>query len=96
MSKADKARVCIYVGGEVQGVGFRYYALRVAEELGLKGYVMNLHDGRVVAEAEGDREALGKFVSRMKVGPRSAHVTDHEVAWGQYTGEFRSFEVRYF
>jgi len=96
MSKADKARVCIYVDGQVQGVGFRYYVLRVAEELGLKGYVMNLHDGRVVAEAEGDSESLGKFASRMKAGPRSAHVTNHDVTWGQYTGEFGSFEVRYF
>ena len=35
-----------YVSGVVQGVGFRYFALRAAQRLGLAGYVRNLRDGR--------------------------------------------------
>ena len=94
MSKADKARVCVYIGGQVQGVGFRYYTLRTAQNLGLKGYVMNLSDSRVKAEAEGEKGSLQKFASQMIVGPGSAYVSHSDVSWGKYTGEFKVFEVR--
>jgi len=96
MSQEDRARVCVYLDGQVQGVGFRYHALRIAQDLGLGGYVMNLKNGGVKAEAEGDRKVLQKFVSRIKMGPRSAYVSNAEVSWSEYTHEFKDFEVRYF
>jgi len=50
-----QARVHLVVHGLVQGVGFRWFVARRADGLGLSGYVRNLYDGSVEAEAEGDR-----------------------------------------
>ena len=41
------------VSGEVQGVGFRFFAQRVAARHQVTGYVRNLDDGRVEVHAEG-------------------------------------------
>lgn len=66
------------LSGLVQGVGFRWYAARRANELGLKGWVRNLPDGRVEAVAAGDEPSLARFDQILRVGPRSARVTDVE------------------
>jgi len=75
------ARVHVIVEGLVQGVGFRWFVARSAESLGLVGSVRNLYDGTVEVEAEGDRSSLEQFIAAMKVGPRSAHVTNMRIAW---------------
>ncbi len=61
--------------GRVQGVGYRFFAERVANQLGLRGYVKNLWDGNVEAYAIGNEAALEEFKRRLAEGPRSAHVT---------------------
>jgi acylphosphatase len=74
-------RVHIIVEGLVQGVGFRWYAARKAEALGLAGHVRNLYDGTVELEAEGDRSLLEELIRALKVGPRSARVTNLRLEW---------------
>jgi acylphosphatase len=64
------------VSGRVQGVGFRWFAVRAAERLGVRGWVRNLPDGRVEATAAGDEAALVAFAAELRRGPRSAHVID--------------------
>ncbi len=88
-------RVRVYVSGVVQGVGFRYFTRRVAKELGVKGYVMNLNDGRVLVVAEGEDEQIEKLISALKVGPKTAIVKNVEVIEEEYKGEFEDFVVRY-
>jgi|Deesub1362B_J571_1020462.scaffolds.fasta_scaffold00131_31 acylphosphatase len=88
-------RLEIYVSGVVQGVGFRYFTKRVAKELGLKGYVMNLPDGRVYINVEGDEGRLEKFLSAIKEGPPMAIVKGVEVKEGKADGEFKDFTIRY-
>jgi acylphosphatase len=88
-------RLEIYVSGVVQGVGFRYFTRRVAKELGLKGYVMNLPDGRVYINVEGDEGRLEKFLSAIKEGPPMAIVKGIEVRESSSGGEFRDFTIRY-
>jgi acylphosphatase len=66
------------LSGLVQGVGFRWYAARRASELGLKGWVRNLPDGRVEAVASGDPASLARFEELLRIGPRSARVTGVE------------------
>ena len=62
------------VSGRVQGVGYRYFAAAAARREGLHGYVKNLPDGRVEAEAEGEAEALERFERALWQGPSRARV----------------------
>jgi acylphosphatase len=74
-------RVHIVVEGMVQGVGFRWFVYRKAEALGITGWVRNLYNGSVEIEAEGDRSLLEEFIKEVKVGPRSARVTNLTIEW---------------
>jgi acylphosphatase len=65
-----------FVSGNVQGVGFRYFTLRVAERLQLSGYARNLPDGRVEAYAIGTDEQLSKLRSVLERGPFGATVSE--------------------
>jgi acylphosphatase len=58
----------------VQGVGYRWFVRRLAEELGLSGWVRNREDGSVEAEAEGSAAALDELVARMKTDNPAARV----------------------
>ncbi len=88
-------RLKIYVSGIVQGVGYRYFTLRKAQELGIKGYVMNLNDGRVLVVAEGDENALDKFISSLREGPKFSRVTGIEMYEYDSDEKFTRFEIRY-
>lgn len=66
----------IIVRGLVQGVGYRWFAARRAESLGIRGSASNRFDGTVDILAVGEEGALEAFVRELRVGPRSAHVTD--------------------
>ena len=63
------------VQGRVQGVGYRYFVLRHAEELGLAGYAKNQADGTVEVVAEGADSALQKLEERLHEGPSFSHVS---------------------
>jgi len=66
------------IAGRVQGVGFRWFTRRAAQELALGGRVRNLPDGRVEAEAVGPREQLDAFRERLRQGPAGSRVTGIE------------------
>ena len=85
----------ILVEGRVQGVGFRNYAQRKAAVLGLIGYVMNLHDGRLRVRAEGSRETIEDLVRDLQRGPPLSRVEKVNVTWLPPSGRFTSFGIRY-
>lgn len=85
--------VHIVVKGVVQGVGFRYYVYNFATKLGLCGFVQNLFDGSVEIEAYGERALLEELIKAVKIGPRSAHVTEMKVNWIEYKTDFKYFEI---
>lgn len=85
----------IVVAGRVQGVGYRAYAQRQAERLGLSGWVMNLADGRVRARAEGPREVIETFVRALEKGPPLSRVDSIDVRWMASSGRCAGFDVRY-
>lgn len=67
-------RMSYRVTGRVQGVGFRAYAVRLARECGVVGWVRNEPDGSVAAEASGTDPALMSFGAGMRMGPPEARV----------------------
>lgn len=89
------SRAKILVNGLVQGVGFRYYVLRHAENLRLNGYVQNLFTGEVLTEVEGDKSLINELIKQIKIGPMKSHVTNCSVEWSENKNEFTRFEVRY-
>jgi acylphosphatase len=67
------------IGGQVQGVGFRYFAAAVALEIGVTGWTRNLSDGRVEVHANGTARQLDQFEGRLRMGPPRADVRSFEV-----------------
>jgi acylphosphatase len=90
-----KERVHLVVHGRVQGVFYRATTLEKAIELGLTGWVRNRADGAVEVVAEGDRQEIENLVDWCRVGPKHAQVTDVDIHWESYTGEFREFTIKY-
>jgi acylphosphatase len=88
------AKVRLLVSGRVQGVCFRQSTQEVAARLGVRGWVRNLADGRVVAVGEGPREALVARVAFCGRGPPAARVEGIEVRWGEAGEALGRFEVR--
>lgn len=83
------------VRGLVQGVGYRYYCYRKALNLNLTGWAKNDRDGSVSAHVEGERGAIEDFIKDLKAGPSSATVTDIDVAWSAFTGQYRTFDITF-
>ncbi|MBA4387163.1 MAG: acylphosphatase [Verrucomicrobia bacterium] len=90
-----KKRMRLIISGRVQGVCYRAYARETAEDLGLTGWVRNLHNGKVEAVAEGEEPALGAFAAWCRRGPHNARVSDVREDHSEATGEFSGFEVVY-
>ena len=68
-----------FVRGRVQGVGFRYFVQRAAEELVVKGYTRNLDDGRVEGYAIASPETLADLEGCLWKGPRWSDVRGIDV-----------------
>lgn len=88
-------RADILVSGLVQGVGYRFFAERVANRYGLKGFCRNLPNGTVEVVAEGNHGLLSDYVRELKRGPISASVRAVDVKWGEYRGEFKGFRIQF-
>jgi acylphosphatase len=81
------------VHGRVQGVGFRYFVERSAQELGLTGYARNLDDGRVEVYAVGPPEKINQLAGLLRIGPRWADVRGVEEQEAAVEGR-GAFEIR--
>jgi acylphosphatase len=75
MKKEEIQATRYFASGRVQGVGYRIFAQRVAEELGLGGYTRNRSDGRVEVLAIGSAKKLAKLRRQLRKGPLMARVT---------------------
>ena len=89
-----RERLTATIGGRVQGVGFRYWALRHARRLSLSGWVRNAADGRTVElVAEGESDRLDDLEQLLRRGPPGSLVERLAAERGPVTGEFRDFGV---
>jgi acylphosphatase len=81
-------RVRVFVGGRVQGVGFRASAAHEAMRLGVSGWARNLPDGRVEAVYEGPQEAVEALLAWTRHGPAAARVSDMSIHDEEPKGEW--------
>ena len=65
----ETVRWRVLFSGEVQFVGFRQTAQRLARGLSLTGFVRNLPDGRVLLEAQGSVTDVRRLILRLKASP---------------------------
>ena len=92
MSRNFTARIY----GLVQGVGYRYFALRQAKDLGLVGFVRNLPEGSVQVLAQGPDSKLEAFLKLLRQGPSGARVSRMEVEWSEKgEGDLTDFTIEF-
>jgi acylphosphatase len=89
------SRIHVRVKGIVQGVGYRYFVVRKASTLELRGYVKNCYDGDVELEAEGDEENLKTLIEHLHHGPSLSKVADVQVEWLDEEKGYQSFSLRW-
>ncbi len=90
---SDAAAVHLIVHGRVQGVFFRASTQKIAEGLGLTGWVRNSRDGSVEIHAEGDKEQLEALIVWCRQGPPMASVSNVDQSWIEAEG-LSSFDIR--
>ncbi len=87
--------VHLLISGRVQGVFYRYTAKKMAEHLGVRGWIKNLPDGRVEAVVAGPPSAVDAFVAWCKEGPPGAQVTEVKVSDGPPLRDVKGFAITY-
>ena len=87
-------QVRVYYSGRVQGVGFRFTARSIADDLGIGGWVKNLPDGVVEIVAQAEEEAVSDFLERIKQ-EFSGYIHDSQVSWRQAEGNLREFTISF-
>ena len=81
------------ISGEVQGVGYRFFAQRAAAHHQVAGYVRNLSDGRVEALVEGAPENVESFKHDLATGPNWARVEQIEEISIEPSGLYSTFRI---
>jgi len=87
-----KKRIHIFYDGRVQGVGFRFTVEYIASDLNIKGWVKNLHDGRVEIMAEAKEDLLNELLKRIR-DRMGIYIVNEVVDWFDFKNEFKSFDV---
>ncbi|MDX9702586.1 MAG: acylphosphatase [Candidatus Auribacterota bacterium] len=93
--KKQRSQVIVFYQGRVQGVGFRYSVMEIAQNFDVTGYVRNLHDGRVELCAEGNDAVLVDFLHAVEFSHLKRYITDKNADWSISSGQFDRFSIRY-
>ncbi len=83
------------IHGKVQGVGYRYFATRVARRMGLKGWIQNNRDGSVEALVEGEKKNIDEWIEEIREGTRYSEVTNIEQESKEFSGKLGDFDVKF-
>ena len=83
------------IRGDVQGVGYRFFAQRAAARHQIVGYVRNLPNGSVESVAEGPANSVEAFKQDLATGPRFSMVQHVEEINLEPTGEYSSFRIEH-
>lgn len=84
----------IIVSGKVQKVGFRFFTIGLAKNLGLRGWVRNRKNGNVEIMVEGDKLIIDKFLSSLSLGPSSGRVDNLKIEYFPFTDSFKKFTTK--
>jgi len=84
----------IVFSGRVQGVGFRFTALNIANRCGLKGYVKNLHDGDVEMLVQGPQDMIDICVSEIQES-FAGSISHIDVEQAQVNSELVDFKITF-
>jgi len=95
MDSSINKRHHVIITGRVQGVGFRAYAKREANSLGLVGWVKNMPGGCVEAVYEGDEASVQAMTVRCHQGPSLARVEKLDLKEEPASGTFTDFRILY-
>jgi acylphosphatase len=87
-------RCRIIVSGLVQGIGFRSFTKKRADETGVSGFVRNLPDKRLEIVVEGYAYNINRFIDRIKEGPWGSRIEKTEMRWESPKAEFKGFEIK--
>jgi acylphosphatase len=93
MVKIMDAKAHIIVSGMVQGVGYRYFVVRIARKMELTGWVRNLPSGEVELEVEGPRGLIETLIQELWTGNPWATVRNVQVQWDSCEGKHTGFDV---
>jgi acylphosphatase len=94
-SNSGKVARRFLISGDVQGVGYRFFAQRAAARHQVVGYVKNLSDGRVEALVEGSPVQVEAFKHDLATGPRFGRVEDIEELNLDPTGTYSAFRIEH-
>jgi len=90
-----KEQRLIRIHGKVQGVGFRFFATRIARRLGLSGWIQNNRDSTVEALVEGEAATIDEWLEELREGPRYAEVTKIDQDRKEFSGKLPEFDVKF-
>ena len=93
--ETGRCRAHLIMQGRVQGVGYRAFTQREAMKRQLCGWVANLPDGRVEAEAEGEQPQVLELIERLKAGPTFSRIEHIEIDWMDALSNEDQFVIRY-
>ncbi|WP_144662463.1 acylphosphatase [Paenarthrobacter nicotinovorans] len=86
-------RLTAHVTGVVQGVGFRYWTARKADELGLTGTVRNNADGSVELVAEGSAGDIDHMAKWLQSSQAPGRVENVDIDISEAAGGFTGFRI---
>jgi acylphosphatase len=92
---AAGTRMTVWVRGRVQQVGFRWFTRAAALRIGgLRGFAVNLGDGRVQVVAEGPAPRCAELLDWLRTGDTPGQVDGVTEIWGAPRGGYEGFAIR--
>lgn len=85
----------IIVQGRVQGVGFRWFTMQIAQSYNVSGYVQNLINGDVEVFVQGDELPVQEFIAKLREGPSFSQVTNLKLNNANLDSDFKYFKVKH-
>lgn len=83
----------VLIRGQVQGVGYRFFAQKTARQHGLTGWVKNNKDGSVEVDVEGEEAVIKSFLNTLRTKHPWAKIEALDIDWSSAAQEYQAFEI---